>query len=228
MDLSNTSQRLGLAVALIIIIGGLYALFMNKDTSPQTEKTDSAAYSDGKAPTADTKTTSAPPSAAASATTTTHAVIKTNMGTIEVELFAADAPKTVENFVKLSKAGFYDATKFHRVIKNFMIQAGDPFSKDDSQMARWGTGGPGYVFDDEINSHKLVRGVLAMANAGPGTNGSQFLLVTAQATPWLDGHHTVFGKVVKGMDIVDVISNIPTGPNDIPKSPIIVESITTK
>jgi cyclophilin family peptidyl-prolyl cis-trans isomerase len=156
------------------------------------------------------------------------AVIKTNLGEIEVRFFRTDAPETVRNFEKLAESGFYTGTKFHRVIKNFMIQGGDPFSKDDVQRARWGTGGPGYTFADEINTHKVVRGALAMANAGPNTNGSQFFIVTAGATPWLDGLHTVFGEVVRGMDVVDRISMVETAANDVPASPVIVESVTLK
>ncbi|MDO8593921.1 MAG: peptidylprolyl isomerase [bacterium] len=155
-------------------------------------------------------------------------MFKTNLGDIEVTFFAAKAPKTVENFLKLAGSGFFDSTKFHRVIKSFMIQGGDPLSKDDAQKNAWGTGGPGYQFEDEINDQKLVRGVLAMANAGPGTNGSQFFIVTAAATPWLDGHHTVFGKVTKGMDVVDKIENTPVGPNDVPKTAVVIESISFK
>lgn len=158
----------------------------------------------------------------------TGAVMKTSLGDIEVAFFRDKAPKSVENFTKLASSGFYDGTKFHRVIKDFMIQGGDPLSKDDSQMGRWGTGGPGYQFTDEINSEKIVRGVLAMANAGPNTNGSQFFLVTAQAAPWLDGKHTVFGKVVKGMDAVDRISAVQTGERDIPKVPMVIEVVMLK
>lgn len=136
-------------------------------------------------------------------------VMKTNFGDIKLELFKADAPKTVDNFVKLSKSGFYNGVKFHRVIKDFMIQTGDPNSKDND-WTNDGLGGPGYSFEDEINQHKLVKGVLAMANSGPNTNGSQFFIVTAEATPWLDGKHTVFGKVIDGMDVVAKIENVKT------------------
>ena len=155
-----------------------------------------------------------------------RAVMKTNMGDITLELFAKDAPKTVENFVKLSRAGFYNGTKFHRVIKGFMIQGGDPNSKDDD-WSDDGTGGPGYQFEDEINLHKLVRGALAMANSGPNTNGSQFFIVTADATPWLDGRHTVFGRVVAGMEAVDKIENVATDKarGDHPTQDVIVSSI---
>lgn len=156
------------------------------------------------------------------------ATIKTNLGNIELELYPDKAPETVANFKKLANSNFYNNTLFHRVIKNFMIQGGDPNTKDRSNPAAFGTGGPGYTFKDEINDMKLVRGVIAMANAGPGTNGSQFFIVTAEATPWLDGHHTVFGKVVGGMDVVDKIENTKTGAADIPLEPIVVESITVK
>lgn len=141
---------------------------------------------------------------------TAIAIIETNYGKIKLELFTKDAPKTVANFLKLAQSGFYDGTKFHRVIKNFMIQGGDPNSKDDDP-SNDGYGGPGYTFEDEINSHKLVRGVLAMANSGPNTNGSQFFIVTTESTPWLDGKHTAFGKVIAGMDVVDKIEKMPNG-----------------
>src|SRR6478736_5901504 len=130
------------------------------------------------------------------------ATLHTNHGPIELELFEADAPKTVENFRKLAGDGFYDGLVFHRVIPDFMIQGGDP--RGD------GTGGPGYTFEDEQNQHGVVRGALAMANAGPNTNGSQFFIVTTEAAPWLDGKHTVFGKVTDGMDGVDSIEKSET------------------
>ena len=129
------------------------------------------------------------------------AVIETNKGNIKLELFTNDAPKTVENFMKLASENFYDEIKFHRVISDFMIQTGDPLSKDDDP-ANDGTGGPGYSFEDEINSHKVEVGSLAMANSGPNTNGSQFFIVTERAQPHLDGKHTVFGKVLEGMEVV--------------------------
>ncbi len=129
------------------------------------------------------------------------AVIETNKGNIKLELFSKDAPKTVENFVKLASENFYNGITFHRVISDFMIQTGDPLSKDDNP-SNDGTGGPGYSFEDEINSHKVEVGSLAMANSGPNTNGSQFFIVTERAQPHLDGKHTVFGKVLEGMDVV--------------------------
>jgi cyclophilin family peptidyl-prolyl cis-trans isomerase len=153
------------------------------------------------------------------------AKLNTNLGLVELELYPEEAPKTVDNFVKLSKDGFYDGTKFHRVIKDFMIQGGDPLSKDESQRQFWGTGGPGYTFEDEINNVDLVEGVIAMANAGPNTNGSQFFIITAPATPWLQGKHTGFGKVVSGMDIVKKIEDTETGPSDQPTEDIEITSV---
>jgi cyclophilin family peptidyl-prolyl cis-trans isomerase len=147
----------------------------------------------------------------------TNATMQTNQGTIELQLFDEDAPKTVGNFKKLAQDGFYDGVIFHRVIPDFMIQGGDPTGT--------GSGGPGYQFEDEFNDHKVERGALAMANAGPNTNGSQFFIVTADACPWLDGKHTVFGTVTSGMDVVDTISNVDTGPGDKPREEIRIESI---
>ena len=152
------------------------------------------------------------------------AIIKTNMGNIKVSLFTEDAPATTENFLKLSQSNFFNRTKFHRVIKDFMIQGGDPLSKDED-WSNDGTGGPGYTFKDEFNSHKLVRGSLAMANSGPNTNGSQFFIVTANATPWLDGKHTNFGAVVEGMDVVEKIENMEADENDHPLKNATIESI---
>jgi peptidyl-prolyl cis-trans isomerase B (cyclophilin B) len=145
------------------------------------------------------------------------AKMNTTKGPIELELFDEDAPKTVENFKKLSRDGFYDGVIFHRVIPEFMIQGGDPEGT--------GTGGPGYTFEDEINPHKIIRGALAMANAGPNTNGSQFFIVTTGAAPWLDGKHTVFGEVTAGMDTVDAIESLPTDSRDRPLEPPKIESI---
>ena len=145
------------------------------------------------------------------------ATMQTNQGAIEIELFDDDAPKTVENFKKLANDGFYNGVIFHRVIPDFMIQGGDPTGT--------GTGGPGYQFEDEFNDHKIVRGALAMANAGPGTNGSQFFIVTTDAAPWLDGKHTVFGEVVEGMDAVDAIEGTATGAGDRPVEPQVIERI---
>ncbi len=146
-----------------------------------------------------------------------NATLETNKGVVELELFDADAPKTVENFVKLSRDGFYDGVIFHRVIEGFMIQGGDPTGT--------GMGGPGYQFEDEINQNRVEYGALAMANAGPNTNGSQFFFVVADACPWLDGLHTVFGRVASGMDVVDEISHVPTDGQDRPVDEVRIESI---
>ena len=145
------------------------------------------------------------------------ATLHTTGGEIEIELHDADAPKTVENFRKLAGDGFYDGLTFHRVIPDFMIQGGCPEGT--------GTGGPGYQFEDEFNEHKVVRGALAMANAGPNTNGSQFFVVTTEAAPWLDGKHTVFGTVLSGMDAVDAIEGAETGPGDRPVEPQVIERV---
>jgi peptidyl-prolyl cis-trans isomerase B (cyclophilin B) len=146
-----------------------------------------------------------------------QATMHTNHGPIQIELFDDDAPKTVENFRKLAGDGFYDGVIFHRVIKDFMIQGGDPTGT--------GTGGPGYTFEDEFNQHRIVRGALAMANAGPNTNGSQFFIVTTDAAPWLDGKHTVFGQVVSGMETVDAIEGLPTGARDRPEEDALIERL---
>jgi peptidyl-prolyl cis-trans isomerase B (cyclophilin B) len=145
------------------------------------------------------------------------ATLHTNHGAIAIELFDDDAPKTVDNFLKLSRDGFYDGVIFHRVIPDFMIQGGDPTGT--------GTGGPGYQFEDEFNDHKVVRGALAMANAGPNTNGSQFFIVTTEAASWLDGKHTVFGRVTDGMDVVDTISELETDARDRPREDVVIERI---
>ena len=147
-----------------------------------------------------------------------QARLNTNHGAIELELFPDDAPKTVDNFVKLARDGFYDGVIFHRVIPDFMIQGGDPTGT--------GTGGPGYTFEDEFNDRKVERGALAMANAGPNTNGSQFFIVTTEAAPWLDGKHTVFGRVSAGMDVADTISELPRDARDKPRDDVVIESVS--
>ena len=145
------------------------------------------------------------------------ATLHTNHGPIAVELFGDDAPKTVENFTKLARDGFYDGVIFHRVIPDFMIQGGDPTGT--------GSGGPGYTFADEFNHNKIVRGALAMANAGPNTNGSQFFIVTTEAASWLDGKHTVFGRVTDGMDVVNEISALDTDARDRPQTDVVIERV---
>ena len=146
------------------------------------------------------------------------ATMTTNFGDITIELFDEDSPKTVQNFKDLAAKGFYDGLSFHRIIKDFMIQGGCPLGT--------GTGDAGYKFDDEINSHKLVRGSLAMANAGPNTNGSQFFIVTLDATPWLDGKHTNFGQVTSGMDVVEKLEGLPTDGRDKPREDAKIEKLT--
>jgi peptidyl-prolyl cis-trans isomerase B (cyclophilin B) len=145
------------------------------------------------------------------------ATLHTSEGAIELELYPDAAPKTVENFEKLSRDGFYESVIFHRVIPDFMIQGGDPTGT--------GTGGPGYEFEDEFNEHRVTRGALAMANAGPNTNGSQFFIVTVEEAPWLDGKHTVFGRVTAGMDVVDRISQVERDANDRPREPATIERV---
>jgi cyclophilin family peptidyl-prolyl cis-trans isomerase len=149
----------------------------------------------------------------------TTATIETTKGTIEIELFDDDAPKTVQNFLDLAGKGFYDGLTFHRVIPDFMVQAGCP--KGD------GTGGPDYTFEDEDSGHKVVRGALAMANAGPNTNGSQFFIVTADECPWLDGRHTVFGRVTNGLDVVDAISEVDRDARDQPREAVKMTKVAT-
>ena len=144
-------------------------------------------------------------------------MLHTSEGAIELELYPDDAPNTVENFEKLARDGFYEGVIFHRVIPDFMIQGGDPTGT--------GTGGPGYEFEDEINEHRVERGALAMANAGPNTNGSQFFIVTTEAAPWLDGKHTVFGRVTSGMDVVDRIAEAERDANDRPLQPVSIERV---
>jgi cyclophilin family peptidyl-prolyl cis-trans isomerase len=156
-------------------------------------------------------------SLAASVETVSRAVLHTSEGDVGLELFPDDAPKTVENFTNLAGEGFYDGIAFHRVIPDFMIQGGCP--RGD------GTGGPGYEFEDEFNQHRVVKGALAMANAGPNTNGSQFFIVTADETPWLDGKHTVFGRVASGQDVVDRISLVERDGRDRPLEPVLIESV---
>ncbi len=147
----------------------------------------------------------------------THATLHTSEGPVEIELFPNEAPKTVENFTRLAGEGFYDGLTFHRVIPDFMIQGGCP--RGD------GTGGPGYQFEDELNDNRVARGALAMANAGPDTNGSQFFIVTADECSWLDGKHTVFGRVVSGQDVVDRISTVERDARDRPREPVTIDRI---
>lgn len=159
---------------------------------------------------------------------TAEVVLHTNKGDITLEIFTGQAPITTENFLKLAKAGFYDDTKFHRVIDGFMIQGGDPLTKDDNQMARWGTGGPGYTIQDEFAPGlSNVRGTISMANAGPNTGGSQFFINTTDNV-FLDGKHAVFGRVTAGMEVVDAISKVKTGAADRPVEAVVIQSVEVK
>lgn len=173
----------------------------------------------------DTKTNQVKKDMSMDLATMPEVLIKTTMGDITVKLYEDLSPKTVENFIKLAKDGIYDGTRFHRVIADFMIQGGDPLSKDVTKKDFWGTGDPGYKFEDEFNNIKLVKGSLAMANSGPNTNGSQFFIVTADSTPWLDGRHTNFGIVVEGQDVVDKIGTVQTDGRDRPVEDVIINSM---
>ncbi len=157
-----------------------------------------------------------------------NVILKTNKGDIEIEFFKDKAPLTVKNFITLVENGFYDGTKFHRVIEGFMIQGGDPFTKDDSKKDLWGQGGPGYTFADEIHDeNRNDMGTIAMANAGPNTNGSQFFINLVDNN-YLDTKHTVFGKIVSGRDTLMKILEIQTDERDRPIEPIVIEKAVLK
>src|SRR3989344_7531363 len=195
-------------VALLLVIGGIIFAIYYMNSNPNELPSEGIAQEE-------------PPQI------TNTVEVHTNKGIIELELFGKDAPKTVENFLTLDRAGFYDFTKFHRVMKGFMIQGGDPLSKDDN----WeddGSGGPGYTFEDEFNRHKVKKGVLAMANSGPNTNGSQFFILTREEADWLDGVHTVFGRVRSGMEVVTVIENVATNTKAHPTEDMIIQKIVIK
>ncbi len=227
-----------IVVVLVVLFGGVW-LFFNftgggaaSDTA-STTSLDSIGLVSSTTPVA-----AASGSAATGANTTTNqpqqnmnvtqATLHTSMGDITIEFFPQQAPNTVANFIKLAQAGFYDGTKFHRVIKGFMDQGGDPLTKDDTQMARWGTGGPGYQFNDEITpTNSNVAGSIAMANSGPNTQGSQFF-INAVDNHSLDSGYTVFGKVVSGMDVVTKINNTPTDGSDRPLTPVVLTSVVLK
>ncbi len=200
---------ISLIILIILILGGYFFFVQDKEEKPVEEK-------EGKIVDNDVVTPS---------NNNMIAIIQTNFGEIKIEFFSFDAPKTVENFVKLAGDGFYDGIKFHRVIKGFMIQGGDPLTKDNSLKDKWGTGGPGYTFADEIhsNNHNIV-GTISMANAGPDTNGSQFFINTNDNN-FLDTKHTVFAKVITGMDVVENIENVATEGLDRPVEDVIIEGI---
>ena len=198
-----------ISIIIILILGGYFFLVRDKEEKSAEENKEELMGNNNVTP----------------LNSNMIAVMQTNFGEIKIELFSSDAPKTVENFVKLAESGFYDATKFHRVIKDFMIQGGDPLTKDNSLKNRWGTGGPGYAFADEIHSNnRNVVGTISMANAGPDTNGSQFFINTADNN-FLDTKHTVFGKVREGMDVIRNIENVAIEDSDRPVDDVIIENI---
>ena len=211
-------------VAVIIVLGGGY-WFLKGSTEPaQNPLTSLGATQPGSASASST-------SAMATTTTSTNtktmtATLHTSMGDITVEFYPDQAPKTVANFITLAESGYYNGTKFHRVIQGFMDQGGDPLTKDDSKMAEWGTGGPGYSFNDEITStNSNVAGSIAMANSGPNTQGSQFF-INAVDNPSLNSGYTVFGKVTSGMNVVTAINNVPVDSSDRPLTPVVLTSVT--
>lgn len=206
-----------LIAAVVLIAGGYYFFVQDRDGVEKVAETNEVKESvDEDDNNVVTQTD----------TTNMIATLQTNHGEIVLEFFSTDAPVTVENFIKLAKEGFYDGTKFHRIIKGFMIQGGDPLTKDNALKDQWGTGGPGYKFDDEIHANnKNNIGTISMANAGPNTNGSQFFINVADNNP-LDTKHTVFGKVTSGMDVVQAIENVATEGPDRPVEDVIIESIT--
>ncbi len=235
-------------VALVVLLGGVYVVFNSINSGTPTSSSASTTvdlYGLGSTtPNTDTTVNNGqttgdytpPASNATGATVPTtnnqakimQATLHTSMGDITLEFYPQQAPNTVANFIKLAQAGFYDSTKFHRVIKGFMDQGGDPLTKDDAMMARWGTGGPGYQFKDEISqTNSNVAGSIAMANSGPNTQGSQFF-INAVDNHSLDAGYTVFGKVTAGMDVVTAINNTPTDSSDRPLTPVVLKSITLK
>ncbi len=219
--------------AAAILFGGYWVLSMSSvsvATTPTAVTNNPPTENIPSQPAAEAPTPQTAPTANAGQVTINkkymHAILHTNLGDIVIEFFGADAPNTVANFTKLAGTGFYDGTKFHRVIKSFMIQGGDPLSKDDSLSARWGTGGPGYQFADEIHTNnRNMAGTISMANSGPNTNGSQFF-INAANNNFLDTKHTVFGKVTAGLEVVKAIENTPTAPGDRPLEPMVINSVT--
>jgi len=230
----------GIAAVMLLVGAGAYWFFMRPTAPIQNSTTTSTQNAYGQEtqsnlPASGTGDMYPVVTAAGSATqnTTTNqnimsATLHTSLGDITIEFFPSQAPNTVANFIKLAQSGFYDGTKFHRVIKGFMDQGGDPLTKDDSMIARWGTGGPGYQFNDEISAQNSnAAGSIAMANSGPNTQGSQFF-INAVDNHNLDSGYTVFGKVTAGMDVVTAINNTPTDSSDRPLTPVVLKSVTLK
>lgn len=214
---------LGTLVGVVLVVGGLVLAyrFLSSDVPPPA-----AVPSSAQTNTPATEVQNTPITTQVNTKQIMTATLHTNKGAITLELLQQDAPNTVANFIKLAQSGFYDGTKFHRVIKDFMNQGGDPLTRDDSQMARWGTGGPGYTFADEIHANnRNAPGTISMANAGPNTNGSQFFLNVAD-NGFLDTKHTVFGKVTAGMEVMLAINNTQTDAADRPTEPVVLERIT--
>lgn len=216
---------LGVFFGLVVVIGGMVFAykFLSGKQAPAAMVADTytASTTSPAVNTPDTSITN-PPTTKKIMTATLH----TSHGNITLEFYPQNAPNTVENFIKLAQSGFYDGTKFHRVIRGFMNQGGDPLTKDDSQKSRWGTGGPGYKFNDEISANNSnAAGTIAMANSGPNTQGSQFF-INAVDNHNLDQGYTVFGKVVSGMDVVTAINNVPTDQADRPLEPVVLQKVT--
>ncbi len=226
---NDTKLTVTVIVVLILIMGGLAYFLQDHDSLPQAHVEGYATSTQILTNTTLNATTSMNTTTSPVPDKITKAVITTNKGVIEIT-FAPNTPITVANFAKLANEGFYNGTRFHRVIKDFMIQGGDPYSKDVTKKNVWGTGGPGYTFEDETHANDTFsQGTLAMANAGPNTNGSQFFIVTAPGgTPWLAGKHTVFGQVTRGLDIALAIGNVPTDSADRPAQDVIVEKVEVK
>lgn len=229
------SKHIGIIISIVVFLGAMYYFTKEPAQPVVTEQSPTGEVQvegyQQEAPKAAPQEAASENAPAQKPSTTTNqknmqATFKTNKGSFTVELNATDAPNTVANFTKLAKEGFYSGVKFHRVIAGFMIQGGDPLTKDDTKSALWGTGGPGYKFADEIHANNRNEvGTISMANAGPNTNGSQFF-INVNNNAGLNPKHTVFGKVVSGMDVVTAIENVEVGPQDRPVSPVIIESVT--
>lgn len=229
------SKNISIVIACVVVLVLAYSYHTNKknddlvlQNSIKSQGESSALQSDTNTSATNQASSSLQNTISSTDTKTMNATLKTNKGEITIELFADKAPNTVANFKKLAESGFYDGVKFHRVIKGFMIQSGDPLTKDDAKSDMWGTGGPGYKFADEIHAeNRNDVGTISMANAGPNTNGSQFF-INVNPNNFLDGKHTVFGKVIQGMDVVKEIENVSTNQSDRPLSPVIIEKVLIK
>ena len=210
-------------ICSVLVLGGLYWFFGRANTPNMNNSNNTNQATDINVGQNNSPSATSTPDLSKVTTATLH----TSMGDITIE-FSTTTPITTANFIKLASQGFYDGTKFHRVIKGFVDQGGDPLTKDDSQKDKWGTGGPGYTFKDEIgpNNHNAL-GTIAMANSGPNTNGSQFFFNAADNSQ-LDSGYTVFGKVISGLDVVTAINNVPVDSLDRPLTPVVLQSISLK